>query len=98
MTKTYRARLSLEATVPEDTTIEPFLKASVEFEIYCPKCEPFRHSLKKKMALIRIIQPHPNYFIVNDIRFTFTHIPRGFSPSCPRLYLSELFRIFLRRS
>ena len=47
MAKTYRARLSLEATVPEDTTIEPFLKASVEFEIYCPKCGPFRHNIKK---------------------------------------------------
>ena len=47
MTKTYHARLSLEATVPEDLTIEPFLKASVEFAIWCPKCGPFRHYLKK---------------------------------------------------
>lgn len=47
MTKTYHARLSLEATVPEDRTIEPFLKASVEFPIWCPVCGPFRHSLKK---------------------------------------------------
>jgi len=47
MTKTYHARLSLEATVPEDLTIEPFLKASVEFAVYCPKCGPFRHYLKK---------------------------------------------------
>ena len=47
MTKTYRARLSLEATVPEDISIEPFLKASVEFTIWCPKCGPFRNYLKK---------------------------------------------------
>jgi len=46
MTKTYHARLSLEATVPEDLTIEPFLKASVEFPIWCPKCGPFRSYLK----------------------------------------------------
>lgn len=47
MTLYYRARLSLEATVPEDTSIEPFLKASVEFPIWCPKCGPFRTQLKK---------------------------------------------------
>lgn len=47
MTKTYHARLSLEATVPENSSIEPFLKASVEFAIWCPKCGPFRNYLKK---------------------------------------------------
>lgn len=47
MTKTYHARLSLEATVPEDISIEPFLKASVEFIIWCPKCGPFRNCIKK---------------------------------------------------
>ena len=47
MTQTYRARLSLEATVPEDPSIEPFLKASVEFPIWCPKCGPNRNYLKK---------------------------------------------------
>ena len=47
MTKTYHARLSLEATVPENISIEPFLKASVEFIVWCPKCGPFRNYLKK---------------------------------------------------
>ena len=47
MTPTYRARLSLETTVPENPRLEPVLKAFVEFPIWCPKCGPFRQSLKK---------------------------------------------------
>jgi len=47
MTKTYHARLRLEASVPEQPELEPFLKASVEFIVYCPKCGPRRNFLKK---------------------------------------------------
>jgi hypothetical protein len=47
MTKTYRAGLRLEASVPEQPELEPFLKASVEFIVYCPKCGSHRNSLKK---------------------------------------------------
>lgn len=47
MTLTYRARLGLEAAVPEEPSIEPFLKASVEFPVWCPKCGPNRNYLKK---------------------------------------------------
>jgi len=47
MTKTYHARLSLEATVPEQPMLEPFLKASVEFQVWCPKCGPNWNCIKK---------------------------------------------------
>ena len=47
MTKTYNARLRLEASVPENLIIEPFLKSFVEFEVLCPKCGPKRKNNKK---------------------------------------------------
>ena len=47
MTKTYHARLRLEASVPENPIIEPFLKGFVEFEVLCPKCGPKRKNHKK---------------------------------------------------
>ena len=47
MTKSYHARLRLEASVPEKPIVEPFLKAFVEFEVLCPKRGPRRKNHKK---------------------------------------------------
>ena len=95
MTKPYRVRLSLEATVPEDPTVEPFLKASVEFEIYCPKCGPFRHNLKKN-GFDTNHSASPQLFFVSVIRFIFMRIHLVFLHNYPRLCLNELFQIFSR--
>ena len=47
MTKSYHERLRLEASVPEQSELEPLLKGFVEFEVLCPKCGPRRKNNKK---------------------------------------------------
>ena len=47
MTQSYHVKFRLEASVPENPVIEPFLKASAEVEILCPKCGPTRRKIKK---------------------------------------------------
>ena len=47
MTRSYLGRLGLVASVPENKNLEPLLKASVLFSIYCPYCGPKRTTIKK---------------------------------------------------
>ncbi len=47
MPYSYYARLRLSASVPEQPELESYLKAFVEFPVFCPKCGPEKNSLKK---------------------------------------------------
>ena len=47
MTRSYLGRLGLVASVPENKSLEPLLKASVLFPIYCLYCGPKKAKIKK---------------------------------------------------
>ena len=47
MTRSYLRRLEHVVSIPEHKNLEPLLKASVSFSVYCPTCGPKKVTIMK---------------------------------------------------
>lgn len=97
MTQSYLVRLRLLASVPEQPELEPFLKASVEFNVYCPKCGP-RYNYLKKDGFDGKHSAHPQLFYCKRHHMNFyAHTSWLFKQLSEVVFERIVFDLFERR-